>query len=212
MPRDLQIPIADLKEENIQDGDTDSEVDVHGSPSNATPEFPLHRDGPASIEKNRGPTDQEEASSVSNSDLLNAVSAFAAEYRTNTRGLLQVIEDLKLSNKKQAQFLKEVLGKYDKYAFTCSNGPATGDLREQNADRTKQHTKGRTLTGKPTRSLVVDRWISEVNPDLLQQPHRQYPGMRSTRVRPQAPHHSDVVPRCHTRKIIIICNEQGSIY
>ena len=62
--------------------------------------------------------------------------------QNNTRGLLQVIEDLKLSNKKQAQALQEVGGKVDKYASERSNVRATNDLSE-NADRTKQHNKER---------------------------------------------------------------------
>ena len=82
---------------------------------------------------------QEEASIVSNGDLLNAANAIAAEYRTKTRGVLQEIEDLKLSNKKHAQAPQEVGGKVDKYASGRSNGPAT-DQSEENADRTEQHT------------------------------------------------------------------------
>ena len=46
------------------------------------------------IDENGYLTFQEKASSVSNGDLLNAVNAFAAEYRTNTQGLLQEIEDI----------------------------------------------------------------------------------------------------------------------
>ena len=129
---------------------------------------------------------QEEASSVSNDDLLNAVNAFAAEYRTNTRGLLQEIEDLKLSNKKQAQALQEVGGKVDKYASARSNGPAT-DLSEENADRTEQHAKEHREPGaRPTRSTVGDRCTSEVDPDPLQRPHGQPPGMRSSEPRLQS--------------------------
>ena len=74
----------------------------------AAPEWPLQREGCniyVSIEENGDLTVQEEASSVSNGDLLNVLNAFAAEYRTNTRGLLQEIEDLKLSKKKQDQAL-----------------------------------------------------------------------------------------------------------
>ena len=111
-------------------------------------------------------------------------NAFAAEYRTKTRGLLLEIEDLKLSNKKRAQALQEVGGKVDKYASARSNGPAT-DLREENADRTKQHTKERRelSSAKSTRSIVGDRRAYEVNPDLPQRPHRQPLGMRSSQPR-----------------------------
>ena len=129
---------------------------------------------------------QEEASSVSNGDLLNAVNTFAAEYRTNTRGLLHEIEDLKLSIKKQAQALQEVGGKVDKYASARSIGPAT-DLSEENADRTAQHTKEhRKPSARPTRSTVGDRCTSEVDPDPLQRPHRQPPGTRSSQPRRQS--------------------------
>ena len=130
---------------------------------------------------------QEEASSVSNGDLLNAVNAFAAEYRTNTRGLLQEIEDLKLSNKKLAQALQEIGGKVDKYASARSNGPAT-DLSEGNADRTEQNTKERRelSRARPTRSTVGDRCTSELDPDLPQRPHRQPPGKRNSQPRRQS--------------------------
>ena len=107
-PRDLQAPTTDLSGKKIQDTDTESEVDERGSTTNAAPEWPVQREGSniyIAIEENEGLTVQEEASSVSDGDLLNAVNAFAAEYRTNTRGLLQEIEDLKLSNEKQAQAL-----------------------------------------------------------------------------------------------------------
>ena len=129
-------------------------------------------------------------------DLLNAVNAFAAEYRTNTGGLLQEIEDLKLSNKKQAQALQEVGGKVDKYASARSNGHATDDLSE-NADRTKQRTKERRelSSAKPTKSTVGDRRTYEFNPDLPQRPHRQPPGKRSS----QPGRHSASPRRCGSR-------------
>ena len=119
---------------------------------------------------------------------MNAVNAFAAEYRTKIRGLLQEIEDLKLSNKKQAQVLQEVGGKVDKCASARSNGHATNDLSEENADRTKQHNKERRelSSAKPTRSTVGDRCTSEVDPDLSQRPHRQPPGKRRSQPRRQS--------------------------
>ena len=123
-PRDLQAPTADLNE-NTQDADTESDVDGPGSTTNAAPEGPRQREGSnicVAIEENVDLTVHEEDSIVSNGDLLNAVNAFAAEYRTNTRGLLQEIEDLKLFNKKQAQILQEVRGKFDKYASARSKG------------------------------------------------------------------------------------------
>ena len=107
VPRDLQTLTADLNE-NIQDADTESDVDGQGSTTNAAPEVPRQREGSnicVAIEENGYLTVQEEGSSVSNVDLLNAINAFAAEYRNNTRDWLQEIEDLKLSNKKQAQAL-----------------------------------------------------------------------------------------------------------
>ena len=189
-PRNLQAPTADLNE-NIQDADTESDVDGQGSTTNAALEGPRQREGSnicVAIEENGDLTFQEEDSIVSNRDLLNAVNAFAAEYRTNTRGLLQEIEDLKLSYKKQAQALKEIGGKVDKYASARSNGHATNDLCEENADRTEQHTKERReLCGaKPTRSTVGDRCTSEVDPDLPQRPHRQPRGKRSLQRRHQS--------------------------
>ena len=87
-------------------------------------ELPLQREGSniyVAIEENENLTVQEEASSVSNGDLLNAVNAFAAEYRTNTQGLLQEIEDIKLSNKKMALALQEVGGRVYKYHAARSN-------------------------------------------------------------------------------------------
>ena len=130
---------------------------------------------------------QEEASSVSNDDLLNAGNVFAAEYRTNTQGLLQEMEDIKLPNKKLAQALKEVGGKVDKYASAFSNGHATSDLGEK-ADRTKQHNKERReqSSAKPTRCTVGDRCTSEKDSDPLQRPHRQPPGTRSSQPRLQS--------------------------
>ena len=125
-PRDLQAPTADLNEEYLQDADAESAVDGRGSTTNATPEWPLQREGSniyVAIEENGDLTVQEEASSVLNGDLLNAITAFAAEYITNTRGLLQEIEDLKLSNKKQAPVLQGVGGIVEKYASARSNRP-----------------------------------------------------------------------------------------
>ena len=133
VPRDLQAPTADLNE-NIQDADTESDVDRQGSTTKAAPEGPQQREGSkifVAIEENGDLTVQEEDSSVSNGDLLDAVNAFAAEYRTNTRGLLQEIEDLKLSNEKQAQALQEVGSKVGKYASARSNGHATDDLSKK---------------------------------------------------------------------------------
>ena len=43
--RDLQAPTTDLNGTNIQDTDTESEVDERGSTTNAAPEFPLQREG-----------------------------------------------------------------------------------------------------------------------------------------------------------------------
>ena len=131
-PRDLQAPTTDRNGTNIQDTDTESEVDEWGSTTNAAPESPLQREGSntyVAIKENGDLTLQEEASSVSNGDQLNAVNAFAALYRTNTQGLLQEIEDIKLSNKKLAQALQEVGVKVDKYASARGNEPAT-DLSE----------------------------------------------------------------------------------
>lgn len=133
-----------MNRETTQDADTDSEVDGHGSRTTAAPEFPLPREGSSiyvAIEKNGDLTVQKEASSVSNGDLLNAVNAFAAEYRTSTRALLQEIEDPNLSNKKQAQTLQEVDGKIEKYASARRNGPRIDDVREESADWSEHHTK-----------------------------------------------------------------------
>ena len=44
-PRDLQAPTTDLNGKNIQDTDTESEVDERGSTTNAAPEWPLQREG-----------------------------------------------------------------------------------------------------------------------------------------------------------------------
>ena len=189
-PRDLQAPTVDLNE-NIQDSDTESDVDGQGSTTNAAPERPRQREGSnncVAIEENGELTVQEGYSSVSNGDLLNAFNAFAAEYRTSTRGLLQEIEDLKLSNKKQAKALQEVGGKVDKYASARSNGHATNDLSEENADRTKQHSKERRelRSAKPTRSTVGDRCTPEVDPNLPPRPHRKLPGKRSLQPRRQS--------------------------
>ena len=189
-PRDLQTPTTDLNGKNIQDTDTESEAGGRGSTTNAAPEWPLQREGSniyVAIEENGYLTVQEEASIVSNGDLLNAVNAFAAKYRTKTQGLLQEIEDLKLSNKKQAQALQEVGGKVDKCASARSNGLAT-DLSEENADRTKQHNKERRelSSAKPTRSTVGERRASIVDPDLPQRPHRQSPGTRNSQPRLQS--------------------------
>ena len=189
-PRDLQASTADLNE-NIQDADTESDVDGQGSTTNAALEGPCEREGSnigVVIEENGDLTVQEQDSIVSNGDLLNAFNAFAAEYRTNTRGLLQEIEDLNLSNKKQAKALQEVGGKVDKYASARINGHATNDLSEENADRTTQHNKERRelSRAKPTRSTVRDRCTSEVDPDPLQRPHRQPPGKRSSQLRRQS--------------------------
>ena len=104
------------------------------------------------IEENGDVTFQAEDSNVSNDDLLNAVNEFAAEYRTNTQGSLQEIEDLKLSNKKQSQALEEVGGKgVDKYASARSIGHATNDLSE-NADNKERR---KLSSAKPTRSTVA---------------------------------------------------------
>ena len=174
-PRDLQASTTDLNGTNIQDTDTESEVDERGSTTNAAPELPLQREGSniyVDIEDKGDLTVQEEDSSVWNGDMLNAVNAFAAEYRTNTRGLLQEIEDIKLSNKKLAQALQEVGRNVDKYASARKNGPAT-DLSEENAGRTEQHTKEhREPSARSTRSAVGDKCTSEVDPDPLQRPHR----------------------------------------
>ena len=187
--RELQVTTTDLNGTNIRDTDTESEVDEGGSTTNAAPELPLQREGSniyVAIEENGDLTVQKEASSVSNGDLLNAVNAFAAEYRTNTQGLLQEIEAIKLSNKKLAQALQEVGGKVDKYASARSNGPAT-DLSEENASRTEPNTKEhREPSARPTRSTVGDRCTSEVDPDLPQRPHRQPPGTRSSQPRLQS--------------------------
>ena len=43
-PRGLQTPTADLNE-NIQDADTESDVDGQGSPTNAAPELTLQKEG-----------------------------------------------------------------------------------------------------------------------------------------------------------------------
>ena len=188
-PRDLQVPTTDPNGTNIQGTDTDSEIDERGSTTNASLELPLQREGSniyVAIEDNGDLTVQEEASSVSNGDLLNAVNAFAAEYRTNTQGLLQEVEDIKLSNKKLALALQEVGGKVDKYDAACSNGPET-DLSEENADRTEQNTKEYLEpSSRPTRSTVGDRCTSEMDPDLPQRPHRQPPGTRSSQSRRQS--------------------------
>ena len=93
--------------------------------------------------RNLQPPTAEEASSASNGDLLNAVKAFAAEYRTNTRDFLQETEDLKLSNKKQAQAHRRSGARLTGTAAARSNGHETIDLSEENADRTKQHNKMR---------------------------------------------------------------------
>ena len=149
--------------------------------------MPRQREGSnicVAIEENGDVTVQEEDSSVSNGDLLNAVNAFAGEYRTNTRGLLQEIEDIKLSNKKQAQALQEVGGKIDKYDAPRSNGPAT-DLSEENADRTEQTKEHREPSATPTKT-IGDGCSSEVDPDLPQRPHRQPPRTRSTQPRRQS--------------------------
>ena len=179
-----------MKEGSIQDADTSSEVDGHGSRTTASPEFLLHREGSniyVAIEEKRDLKVWEEASSASNGDLLNAVNAFAAEYRTDTRGLLQEIEDLNASNKKQAQALQEVVKIY-KYSYPHITGPATDNVIEENADRSEQRTKERCElnTAKTSRSNFGDRCTSEVDPDLLQQPHLQPLGKRSTLDRHQS--------------------------
>ena len=89
---------------------------------------------------------------------MNAANAFTAEYRTNTRGLFQEIEDLKLSNKTLAQALQEVVGKIDRYASARINEPATDDMSEENAGRLEQHAKERRELSckKSTTSNVGD--------------------------------------------------------
>ena len=67
-PRDLQAPTADLNE-NIQDTDTESDVNRQGSTTNAAPEGPRQREGSkicVAIEENGDLAVQEEDSSVSN--------------------------------------------------------------------------------------------------------------------------------------------------
>ena len=195
--RELQVPTTDLNGTNIQDTDTESEVDERGSTTNAAPELPLQKDGSniyVAIGENGDLTVQEEASSISTGDLLNAVNAFAAEYRTNTQGLLQEIEDIKLSNKKLAQALQEVGGKLGKYDALRSNGPAT-DLSEENADRTEQTKEHREPSATPT-TTIGDGCTSEVDPDLPQRPHRQPPGTRSTQPRRQS-----ASPRRHCSRL-----------
>ena len=94
-PRDLQAPTTNLNGTNIQDTDTVYEVDERGSTTNAAPEWPLQREGSniyVAIEGNGELTVQEEASSVSNGDLLNGVKEFAAKYRTNTRDFFQKLK------------------------------------------------------------------------------------------------------------------------
>ena len=118
---------------------------------------------------------------------MNAIHAFASEYRTRTRDFHQEIEDLKLSNKMQVEVLQEVGSKVDKYASARSHGRATDDLSEENVDRTEQYTKERRelSSAKPTRSTTGDRCTSELDPDLLQRPDRQPPGKRRSQRRLQ---------------------------
>ena len=54
------------------------------------------------------------STNISNEDLLNAVNALSAEYRTKNHALLQEIEELKHAIKKQVDLWKTVNGKVNK--------------------------------------------------------------------------------------------------
>ena len=63
--------------------------------------------------------------------LLNAVNVLSANYETKSHSFLQQIEELKHTNKKQAELLQTVNGKVNtiKYTFDGNKEGATADTR-----------------------------------------------------------------------------------
>ena len=124
--------------------------------------------------------------------------------------MLQEIEDLKLSNKKQAQVLQEVAGKFDKYDSARRNGAATDDLSEENADRTGQHTKERHELGsaKPTKSTVGADVLLKLIQICCNDPIATPWGSEARSPGFKVPHQGVVVPDCDTTKIIIVWKDQ----
>ena len=110
--------------ENNPDDNTDCGVDGHGSPTNAAPELPLHREGSniyVAVEKSGDLTVQQETSGISNGDLLKDVNTFAAKYRTETKKL----EGISCSTRARRRFCRRSMARFISTLLHVLMGPPT---------------------------------------------------------------------------------------